>query len=83
MEKATSLSIDKATKERAAERARRDKLTVSSVARILLSEYAEGRIEIGARTSEDDVIAEEIAVDAETQALMDKAVKAWREKDSA
>ena len=40
----TTISIDKETKAKAANKAKQDKLTVSAIARILLNDYADGNI---------------------------------------
>lgn len=47
----TTLSVDKTIKAKASKKAKNDHLSVSAVIRILLSEYAEGHIVIGARTT--------------------------------
>lgn len=72
----TSLYLDEETKQKATKKARKDKLSFSAVVRILLMEYADGKIVIGARS----VKVEEVAVDAVTQAKMDSVVKKWRNK---
>ena len=43
----TTVSIDKKTKELAEKRAKADQMSVSSVMRILLRDYADGTIDIG------------------------------------
>ena len=45
-----SLSIDDETRKKASLRAKKDKLSFSAVIRILLSDYAEGKIVIGTRS---------------------------------
>lgn len=45
----STLTIDSATKKRASARAKNQSMSVSAVARILLNDYAAGRIDIGAR----------------------------------
>lgn len=54
----TTLSVDKDIRDRASQRARNDKLSVSAVVRILLNDYAEGRIEIGTRTTTENGFTE-------------------------
>ncbi len=44
-----TISIDKQTKEKAAKRAKKDSMAISVITRILLNDYAEGRIVIGSR----------------------------------
>ena len=43
----TTLAIDKEIKAKASRRAKQEFLTISAVVRILLNDYAEGRIDIG------------------------------------
>jgi len=50
----TTLSIDKDTKKLAAKKASQQKMSVSTVARILLRDYAAGKLEIGSRSVERD-----------------------------
>ena len=50
----TTLSIDKETKNLAAARAGQQHMSVSAVARILLRDYAAGKLEIGSRNVERD-----------------------------
>lgn len=75
----TSLYIDQATKQKAAQKAKKDQLSFSAVVRILLSDYAEGKIVIGARPVIHYEVSE-IAVDSETQKKMDKIAAKWRNK---
>ena len=72
----TSLYIDDATKKKASARAKKDKLSFSAVVRLLLVDYAEGRIEIGTRQK---YVVEEIPVDKETQKLLDSAASKLRD----
>lgn len=75
----TSIAIDKITRDRAAKRAQTERMPLAVVVRILLTDYAEGRLSIGART-QNDVIAETIAVDRKTQKKMDAITKQWRDR---
>ena len=45
----STISIDKVTKNRASKRAKKDRMSVSVIARILLNDYADGKITIGSR----------------------------------
>lgn len=72
----TTISIDKETRDKAAERAKEEKISVSAVVRILLNDYAEGKIQIGTRVP-TDIQMTEVEVDEETQALMDNVIKLW------
>jgi len=73
----TSLIIEKSIKERASKRANAYNLSVSAVARILLSDFADGYIDIGTRSSGKQFYGEQIVVDTSTQKLMDKVITKW------
>jgi len=73
----TTISIDKELCQRAYKRAKINKLPISAVVRILLAEYAEGKIQIGAKFVEDFEV-KKIEVDEETQNLMDDVISVWR-----
>jgi len=73
----TTISIDKDLRDRAAERAKKEKLPISVIVRILLSDYAEGKIQIGSRVPEITQM-KEVDVDDETQNLMDDVINVWR-----
>lgn len=75
----TSISIDKSTRDRAAKRAQAEHLPLAVVVRVLLIDYAEGKISIGTRT-EMNVTTEEIPVDTATRRKMDAVVEKWRDK---
>ena len=75
----TSLYIDKDTKEKAAQKAKKDQLSFSAVVRILLSDYADGKIVIGAHSVNHYEVST-ITVDAETQTKMDSIAKKWHNK---
>ena len=69
----STLSIDKEIRDSAARRAKEDKLSVSAVARMLLRDYAQGRISITASFGSSETYhAEFIEVDDELQKEMDK-----------
>ncbi|MBI4235538.1 hypothetical protein HY604_04535 [Candidatus Peregrinibacteria bacterium] len=51
MSQFSTISIDKKTKDKAAKRAKNDAIPVSTVVRILLSDYADGKIIIGTKMS--------------------------------
>jgi hypothetical protein len=70
----TTLLVDKEVKAKALKKAKEDTLSLSSVVRILLLEYAEGRIQIGARIA---LGTQEVPVDNETQNLMDGISQVW------
>ncbi len=72
----TTVSIDKEVRDLAAAKAKTDKLSVSAVIRILLVDYAKGKINIGTHLASESEI-EIIEVDQSTQKLMDKVVAEW------
>ncbi len=75
----TSIAIDKMTRDRAAKRAQKEHTPLATVVRILLTDYADGRLSIGTRT-ETQVIAKEIIVDKPTQKKMDDVISVWNAK---
>ncbi len=79
----TSLSIDKDIRDLAAKRAKADKLSVSSVARMLLRDYGEGKISIGSTFSTAETYrAEFVEVDDELQNSMNAIGSLWNDKKS-
>ncbi len=76
---ATSLYIDSVTKKKASQKAKKDKLSFSAVVRILLSDYADGKIVIGTSTINHYDVSD-VIVDADTQIKMDSIVTKWRKK---
>lgn len=76
---ATSLYIDSVTKKKASQKAKKDKLSFSAVVRILLSDYADGKIVIGTSTINHYDVSD-VTVDADTQIKMDSIVTKWRKK---
>ena len=72
----TSIAIDKGTRDRAAKRAKTERLPLAAVVRLLLNEYADGNLSIGVRT-----IAESIPVNTKTQQKMDSIVKKWHSRN--
>lgn len=77
----TSLYIDKKTKQKASQKAKKNQLSFSAVVRILLSDYADGKIVIGTHPVNHYEVSE-IPVDAETQIKMDNIVAKWHHKKS-
>ncbi len=75
----TTLYLDEATKQKAGKKAKQDKLSMSAIMRILLTDYANGKIQIGARTVTQYEVSH-ISVDDETQTKMDKIAKKWHSK---
>ena len=54
-------------------------MPLAVVVRVLLTDYAEGRLSIGTRTGHD-VTAETILVYEGTQSKMDSVVRQWRDR---
>ncbi len=75
----TSLYIDEDTKQKATQRAKKDRLSFSAVVRILLSDYAAGKIVIGAHSMPYYEISE-VPVDQDTQKKMNTIASKWRNK---
>lgn len=77
----TTLSIDKTIRDHAAKRARIDQISLSAVARMLLRDYADGKINIGATVANAEIFkAETVEVDTETQAMMDEISILWKNR---
>lgn len=72
----TSISVEKMIRDKAARKAKEDMLSFSSVVRILLIDYASGKIQIGSQIKVEPYI-ELIEVDDDTQVLMDDVVAEW------
>lgn len=72
----STFTIDKKIRDAASRRAKVDQLSVSAVARMLLRDYAEGRITIGTSMVQN----ERIVVDASTQKKMDSISALWKTK---
>lgn len=75
----TSISVEKMIRDKAAQRAKEDMLSFSSVVRILLLDYASGKIRIGSQIKGEPEI-ELIEVDDDTQALMDGVITEWNKR---
>lgn len=75
----TSIAIDKVTRDRAAKRAQLERMPLAAVVRVLLTDYADGRLSIGVRLA-STVLAENVPVDRSTQRKMDDVVSKWRGK---
>lgn len=69
----TSIAVDRFTRDRAAKRAKIERLPLAAVVRLLLNDYADGHLSIGVRT-----FAEPLEVDAKTRKKMDTIVGQWR-----
>lgn len=77
----TTLSVDKTIRDLAAKRARADQISLSAVARLLLRDYAEGKINIGTHMATNESFkSAAVPVDSETQAMMDEFSALWKTK---
>ncbi|MEK7672413.1 MAG: hypothetical protein AAB373_00870 [Patescibacteria group bacterium] len=76
----TTISIKKDICYQAAKKAKAEGLSVSAVVRILLLDYADGKIEIGTRLGDNAIKVEPIEVDKKTQELMDNVISEWNKK---
>lgn len=77
----TTLSIDKDIRDLAAKRAKADKMSVSVVVRMLLRDYAQGKISIGSTFSTPETYHTEfIEVDSEIQNTMNNIGSLWNKK---
>ncbi|MFA6549747.1 MAG: hypothetical protein WCT36_00090 [Candidatus Gracilibacteria bacterium] len=72
----TTILIDKDTKDLASERAKRDRLSLSAVVRILLLDYADGKIKIGSHVVEN-INTDFIEVNGMMQRRIDNVVKKY------
>lgn len=75
-----SISIDKEIKDRAMQKAKTDNLPLSLVIRLLLLDYANGKIKIGSHPVEVEKV-EVVEVDDEIQKMMDDIMKKWHKKN--
>lgn len=73
----STFTIDKKIRDAASKRAKVDQLSVSAVARMLLRDYADGRIIIGTQVTAN---YERIEVDTKTQKKMDNISALWKTK---
>ncbi len=78
----STIMVNKSVKETAAKKAKKEGFSLSTVTKILLQDYAEGRVRIGSMPNDAFEIKKiaKITVDSETQKSMDNAVKTWRHK---
>ncbi len=73
----STFTIDKKIRDAASRRAKVDQLSVSAVARMLLRDYADGRITIGTQVTGN---YERIEVDGKAQKKMDSISALWKTK---
>jgi len=70
--------IQKTVKDLAAQKAKSEGLSLSTVARFLLQGYADGKLNIGLIVGDPEV--SRVALDQKTQKTLDNTVKKWRHK---
>jgi hypothetical protein len=73
----TTIAVDKDIRDKAAQKAKTDRISVSAVVRILLLDYADGKIQIGTKMREEPKV-ETIEVDQETQNMMNTIISEWK-----
>ncbi len=79
----STIMVQKDIKDLAAQRARREGLSLSTVTRFLLKGYADGKLNIGLTIGNIDITdIQEIALDSVTQNKINTSVKKWRNKIS-
>lgn len=74
----STIMVNKSVKDLAAQKAKQEGLSLSTVTRFLLQGYAEGKVNIGIVSGED--VVKKVSLDAETQEVLDNSVKQWRHK---
>lgn len=72
----TTLSIDKEIRDKANQKAKQDKMSLSAIARLLLLDYAEWRITIWTRIQERYSVSN-VEVDDEIQQKMNQVNDLW------
>jgi len=70
--------IQKTVKDLAAQKAKSEGLSLSTVARFLLQGYADGKLNIGLIVGDPEV--SRVTLDQKTQKTLDNTVKKWRHK---
>ncbi len=74
----STIMIHKTVKNLAAQKAKSEGLSLSTVARFLLQGYAEGKLNIGLIVGEPKV--DRVVLDQKTQEDLDNSVKQWQHK---
>lgn len=70
--------VHKSVKDLAAQKAKAEGLSLSTVARFLLQGYAEGKLNIGLVIGEPEAYI--VSLDSKTQRTLDDSMKKWRHK---
>lgn len=76
----TTIMVQRDVKNLAAQRAKKEGLSLSTVAKFLLQGYADGKVNIGLIVGNPEV--SRVELDNETQDLLDNSMKQWRHKFS-
>ncbi len=74
----STIMIQKTVKDLAAQKAKSEGLSLSTVARFLLQGYADGKLNIGLIVGDSEV--SRVALDQKTQETLNNTVKKWRHK---
>lgn len=74
----STIMVHKSVKDLAAQKAKAEGLSLSTVARFLLQGYAEGKLNIGLVIENPEV--HNVSLDSVTQKTLDDSVKKWRHK---
>lgn len=74
----STIMVQKSVKDLAAQKAKAEGLSLSTVARFLLQGYAEGKLNIGLVVRDPEV--HNVPLDSATQKTLDDSVKKWRHK---
>lgn len=74
----STIMVQKSVKDLAAQKAKAEGLSLSTVARFLLQGYAEGKLNIGLVVGDPEV--HNVPLDSATQKTLDDSVKKWRHK---
>ncbi len=80
----STIMVQKGIKDEAAQKAKKEGFSLSTVVRILLKGYVEGQVGLGLTINESTSAQKTTSVplDKETQTLLDGSVKKWRHKFS-
>ncbi len=74
----STIMVHKSVKDLAAQKAKAEGLSLSTVARFLLQGYAEGKLNIGLVIEDSEI--HRVSLDSATQKTLDDSVKKWRHK---
>ena len=80
----STIMVQKSVKDEAAKKAKSEGLSLSTVTRFLLKEYAEGKLSIGVTINESIKVSDvqNIELDTATQQRLDASAASWRDKVS-